>query len=110
MKVNLLCFLRSIMTTQTTVSITTDIKITLIVIGTTTDTMTTVFLFEVAPSVEDPNSDVEVSCTITAVVGLCTGAIVWLTPLPVVGPSLVVVIKAFCVVVSTCMPPVVVLI
>ena len=97
------------MTTQTTVAIT-KIRITITAIGITTDMITTVFLFEVAPSVEDPNSDVEVSCTITAVVGLCTGAIVWLTPLPVVGPSLVVVIKAFCVVVSTCMPPVVVLI
>ena len=91
-KVNLLCFLRCT-TIQTTVSITTA-RITIVVIGTTTDTITTVFLFEVAPSVEDPNS----------------GAVVWLTPFPVVGPSLVVVIKAFCVVVSTGSPPVVMLI
>jgi hypothetical protein len=43
------------------------------VIGTTTDTITTVFLFEVEPSVEDPNSDVGVS---TAVVGLRAGVVV----------------------------------
>jgi hypothetical protein len=107
MKVNLLCFLRCT-TIQTTVTIT-NTRIKLTVIGTTTDTITTVFLFEVEPSVEDPNSDVGVSGTTTAVVGFCTGVVVWplITPLPVVGPSLVVVIKVFCVVVS---PPAVELI
>ena len=73
-------------------------------IGITTDTITTVFLFEF---VDKLNFDVVVSCTITAVVGFCAGVVVWLS---FVGPSLVVVIKLFCVVVCTCTPPVVVLI
>ena len=62
--------------TQITVVIIVKVRAIKTVIATTTDTIITVFLFEVAPSVEEPNSDVVVSCTITAVVVFCAGVVV----------------------------------
>ena len=60
--------------TQTTVTIA-KVRAIITMIVTTTDTIITVFLFELAPSVEEPNSDVVVSCTITAVVVFCAGVV-----------------------------------
>ena len=96
-KVNLLPLLRC--TTIHTVVTITNTRAAITATTTTTDTIMTIFLFDFAPSVEEPTSDVlVVSCTVTGVVGFCAAVVLWLSLL-LVGTPLVVVISVLGVVV-----------